>query len=181
MKINLTAVCLFGLEHLLCEEIKALGYDLVDTMDGRVTFAGDEEAVAFANVFLRYAERVYIEMGTFPATTFDELFEGTKALPWEIFVGKLDAFPVKGHSVRSQLASVPACQKMIKKAIATRLGGVYGTQRMAETGAICQVVFFLFKDKAQLLLDTSGAPLYVSSQRKCTALGSHVWEWHNRH
>ena len=165
MRINLTAVCLFGLEHLLCEEIKALGYDLVDTMDGRVTFAGDEEAVAFANVFLRYAERVYIEMGRFPASTFDELFEGTKNLPWELFVGKNDAFPVKGHSVRSQLSSVPACQKMVKKAIATRLGNLYGMGRMPETGNLCQVVFFLFKDKAQLLLDTSGEPLYKRGYR----------------
>lgn len=165
MRINLTAVCLFGLEHLLCEEIKALGYDLVNTMDGRVTFAGDEEAVAFANVFLRYAERVYIELGQFSASTFDELFEGTRALPWELFIDKNDAFPVKGHSVRSQLSSVPACQKMVKKAIATRLGAYYGFTRMPETGHTCQVVFFLFKDKAQLLLDTSGEPLYKRGYR----------------
>lgn len=165
MRMNLTAVCLFGLEHLLCEEIKSLGYDLVDTMDGRVTFAGDEEAVAFANVFLRYAERVYIELGRFPAETFDQLFDGTKSLPWELFVGKNDAFPVKGHSVRSGLFSVPACQKMVKKAIATRLGEQYGLTRMPETGAVCQVVFFLFKDKVQLLLDTSGEPLYKRGYR----------------
>ena len=102
MKIKLTATCLFGLEHLLGEEIDALGYDRVETIDGRVTYIGDEEAIALSNVFLRYAERVYIKVGSFVAETFDALFEGVRALPWEQFIGKRDAFPVKGHSIKSR-------------------------------------------------------------------------------
>ena len=116
MKIRYTATCLFGLEHLLGEEIDALGYDREETMDGRVTFLGDEETVALANVFLRYAERVYITLGSFPAATFDEVFEGVRALPLETWIGKNDAFPVKGHSIRSTLTSLPALQSVIKKA-----------------------------------------------------------------
>ena len=115
MKLNLVATCLFGLEHLLGEEIEALGYDRIETIDGRVTFAGDEQAVALSNVFLRYAERVYILLGSFPAPTFDALFEGTRALPWEAFIGRDDAFPVKGHAINSALHSVPDCQKIIKR------------------------------------------------------------------
>lgn len=166
MRLHLTAVCLFGLEHLLCEEIKALGYDIVDTMDGRVTYLGDEEAVALSNVFLRFAERVYISLGTFEAQTFDQLFEGTASLPWEAFIGKNDQFPVKGHCVKSALSSVPACQSIVKKAIAKRLGQQYGLLRLPEDSqALYQVVFFLFKDKVSLLLDTSGEPLYKRGYR----------------
>lgn len=124
MRLTLVATCLFGLERLLGEEIEALGYERLETMDGRVTFAGDEEAVALSNVFLRYAERVFILLGSFPAESFDQLFEGTRALPWEAFVGRQDAFPVKGHAINSRLFSVPDCQKIIKKAVVSRLGAV---------------------------------------------------------
>ena len=106
MRFELVATCLFGLEHLLGEEIDALGYERVSTIDGRVTFIGDEEAVALSNVFLRYAERVFIKLGSFHASTFDELFEGTRALPWPDFVRASDAFPVKGHSIKSNLTSI---------------------------------------------------------------------------
>ena len=114
MKLQLVATCLFGLEHLLGEEIEALGYERISTIDGRVTFAADAEGVALANIFLRYAERVYIRVGTFHAETFDELFEGTRALPWDAFIGREDAFPVKGHSIKSRLTSVPDCQSIVK-------------------------------------------------------------------
>ena len=134
MRLQLVATCLFGLERLLGEEIDALGYDRIETIDGRVTFAGDEEAIALSNVFLRYAERVYILLGQFEAKTFDELFEGTRALPWEQFIGKEDAFPVKGHSVNSALFSIPDCQKIVKKAIVERLSGKYGIRWFSETG-----------------------------------------------
>ena len=87
MKFQLVATCLFGLEHLLGEEIDALGYERISTIDGRVTFAGDEEAVALSNIFLRYAERVFIKLGSFRAESFEELFEGTRALPWADFIG----------------------------------------------------------------------------------------------
>ena len=165
MHIRYTATCLFGLEHLLGEEIDNLGYEREETMDGRVTFWGDEETVALANIFLRYAERVYINLGKFSATTFDELFEGTRALPWETWVGKMDAFPVKGHSIRSTLTSIPTCQSIIKRAVVKRLEEVYGISRFEETGVKYQIEFFLFKDVATLMIDTSGAPLHKRGYR----------------
>ena len=94
MKLELVATCLFGLEHLLGEEIEALGYERISTIDGRITFLGDEEAVALSNIFLRYAERVFIKLGSFRAESFEELFEGTRALNWPDFIGRDDAFPV---------------------------------------------------------------------------------------
>lgn len=165
MKMTLVATCLFGLEHLLGEEIEALGYDRVETMDGRVTFLGDEEAVALANVNLRYAERVYILLGSFPAESFDELFEGTRALPWEQFIGKSDAFPVKGHAIGSTLFSVPDCQRIVKKAVVTRLSSAYSLSWFEETGVKYQIEFFIFKNRASLMIDTSGLPLHKRGYR----------------
>ena len=166
MKLELVATCLFGLEHLLGEEIDALGYNRLSTIDGRVTFEGDEEAVALSNIFLRYAERVYIKLGSFSATTFDELFEGTRALPWENFIGKLDAFPVKGHSIRSKLFSVPDCQSIIKRAVVARMTEHYGLLRFPEEGVKYQIEFFLFNDIATLMIDTSGTPLHKRGYRR---------------
>lgn len=169
MKLNMVATCLFGLEHMLGEEIDKLGLVRTSTADGRVSFTGDESALVSANLWLRYAERVYIELGQFNASTFDELFEGTKALPWEQFISKNDAFPVKGHSVRSTLTSIPSCQKIIKKAISKRLGERYGLTWLPEdSGVLCQVVFFLMKDRVSLLIDTSGDPLYKRGYRSET-------------
>ena len=145
MKFQLVATGLFGLEHLLGEEIDALGYERVSTIDGRVTFIGDEEAVALSNIFLRYAERVFIKLGSFRAETFDELFEGTRALPWSSFIGRNDAFPVKGHSIKSKLFSIPDCQKIIKKAVASRLTEKYGISWFNEQGVKYQIDFFIFK------------------------------------
>ena len=165
MKLPLVATCLFGLEHLLGEEIDALGSERIATMDGRVTFLGDEEAIALSNIFLRYAERVYIKVGSFMAETFDALFEGVRALPWEQFIGKHDAFPVKGHSIKSRLTSIPDCQSIIKKAVVTSLGKVYGMTQFPEDGVKYQIEFFLFRDEATLMIDTSGAPLHKRGYR----------------
>lgn len=165
MRIQYVATCLFGLEHLLGEEIDALGYDRVETMDGRVTFLGDEETAPLANVFLRYAERVYVSLGRVPAATFDELFEGVKALPWEAWIGKHDAFPVKGHSIRSALTSLPALQSIIKRAVVARLSAHYGLSWFEEGGVRYQIEFFLFKDMATLMIDTSGIPLHKRGYR----------------
>ncbi len=165
MRIRYTATCLFGLEHLLGEEIDALGYDRISTIDGRVTFLGDEETCALANIFLRYAERVYINLGEFRAETFDELFEGVKALPWEDWIGRRDAFPVKGHSIRSALTSVPALQSIIKRAVVARLSEKYGIAWFDETGDKYQIEFFLFKDEVALMIDTSGTPLHKRGYR----------------
>ena len=165
MNITLTATCLFGLERLLGEEIEQLGYDRVETIDGRITYRGDEEAIALSNVFLRCAERVFINLGRFSADTFDALFEGTKALPWENWIGRDDAFPVKGHAIKSKLFSIPDCQKIVKKAIVDRLSPVYGLTRFPETGVTYQVEFFLLKDEATLMIDTSGTPLHKRGYR----------------
>ena len=115
MKLILTATCLFGLEKQLGEEIEALGYKKVETIDGRVSFVSDIEGIAKCNICLRLAERIYIRLGQFKASSFTELFDGTKAIRWEEWIGKNDAFPVKGHSVKSKLFSVPDCQKIIKR------------------------------------------------------------------
>lgn len=166
MKLQLVATCLFGLEHLLGEQIDALGYERISTIDGRVTFIGDEEAIALSNVFLRYAERVYIKLGSFHAESFEELFEGTRALPWYEFIGRDDAFPVKGHAIKSQLHSVPDCQAIIKKAIVRSMSAKYGITQFPETGTKYQVEFFILNNEASLMIDTSGLPLHKRGYRK---------------
>lgn len=160
-----TATCLFGLEGLLGGEIDALGYKRTETMDGRITFEGDLASCAVCNINLRFAERLYLNLGEFEAKTFDSLFEGTKALPWEEWVGKNDQFPVRGHAIKSTLFSVPDCQKIIKKAVATRLGNVYEMKTLPETGVKYQIDFFIFKDRASLMIDLSGSPLHKRGYR----------------
>ena len=113
MKLELVATCLFGLEKLLGEEIDALGLRRIETMDGRVIFEGEEQDIPRANIALRCAEHVFIRLGAFPARSFEELFEGTKALPWEDWIAKNDVFPVKGHCIKSKLFSVPDCQMLV--------------------------------------------------------------------
>ncbi len=166
MKFELVATCLFGLEHLLGEEIDKLGYERVSTINGRVTFLGDEEAVALSNVFLRYAERVFIKLGAFRATSFEELFEGTRALPWHAFIGKNDMFPVKGHSIRSKLFSIPDCQAIIKKAVVRKMSEAYGISVFPEEGVKYQIEFFILNDEATLMIDTSGEPLHKRGYRR---------------
>ena len=164
--MKLVATCLFGLEKLLGNEIDALGLRRLDTIDGRVTFEGEPSDIARANINLRCAERIYILLGTFSATSFTELFDGTKALPWEDFVGKYDAFPVKGHAIKSKLFSVPDCQSIVKKAVVERLSTRYGTKWFSEnSGVKYQIEFFIFKDVAALMIDTSGVPLHKRGYR----------------
>ncbi len=165
MKIRMVATCLFGLERLLGEEIDKIGGVRVETIDGRVTFDGDEQILVRANIGLRFAERVYIWLGSFPAYSFDELFEGTKALPWEKYIGAADAFPVKGHAPHSRLYSIPDCQSIVKKAVVDRLSSRYGIKIFPEEGVKYQIEFFIFKDMATLMLDTSGVPLHKRGYR----------------
>ena len=165
MKLKLVATCLFGLEKLLGEEIDALGLHRMETMDGRVIFEGEPIDVARANLSLRCAEHVFVLLGQFPATSFAELFDGTAALPWEDWIGKIDAFPVKGHSIKSKLFSVPDCQSIIKKAVVERLSSRYGVRWLAEEGVKYQIEFFLFKDTVSLMIDTSGIPLHKRGYR----------------
>ncbi len=166
MKFELVATCLFGLEHLLGEEIDALGYERTSTIDGRVTFMGDPEAVALSNIFLRYAERVFIKLGSFEAGTFDELFEGTRSLPWADFIGINDEFPVKGHSIKSQLTSIPDCQKIVKKAVVRSMSERYGISIFPETDVKYQIEFFILNNVATLMIDTSGIALHKRGYRR---------------
>ena len=116
-RLNLSIPTLLGTEKTVANEVIKLGYDVKSITDGRVNFEGDLEAICLANIKLRSAERIMIHMGDFKAESFEELFEGVKNIPWEMFIGKDDAFPVTGHSLRSKLHSVPSCQAIIKKAL----------------------------------------------------------------
>ena len=158
--------CNFGLESVLSGEVKRIeGKDIVVT-DGRVEFSGDENMLARANLWLRTAERVQIILGTFKATSFTELFDNVAELPIEDFVGKKDAFPVKGWSLNSQLHSVPDCQSIIKKAMVKRLSEVYGVNWFEESGATHQVQFSILRDEVTIMLDTSGVGLHKRGYRR---------------
>ena len=163
--MELVASCLFGLEKFVAEDIDALGLRRIRTIDGRVVFEGRAEDIARCNINFRYAERVLIRLGAFAADSFDALFEGTAALPWEDFIGRNDAFPVKGRSVKSALYSIPDCQRIVKKAIAGRLSAKYGLERLPETGVKYQIVFFILNDEAWLMIDTSGEGLHKRGYR----------------
>lgn len=159
------ATCLFGLEKLLGGEIDALGYKRLETIDGRIAFEGDLAAVCRANVNLRFAERVYFLIGEFEARSFAELFDNTVMLPWENYIGRDDEFPVSGHAIKSTLFSVPDCQSIVKKAVVSRLSNKYGIKWFEETGVKYKIEFFIFKDKAHLMIDTSGTPLHKRGYR----------------
>lgn len=166
MKLQLVATCLFGLEKFLGEEIDALGCKRIETIDGRVTFEGTLLDVARANINLRLAEHVFIKLGEFNAYSFNDLFEGTKTLPWENFISKYDEFPVKGHAIKSKLYSVPDCQSIVKKAVVARLSEKYGVSWFTENSGIkYQIEFFILKDKATLMIDTSGVALHKRGYR----------------
>lgn len=165
MRIELIATAAFGLEAVVRREIEALGYKVVKTEDGRVTYIGDERAIVRSNLWLRSADRVYVKMGEFTAKTFEELFQQTKAIEWENFIPIDGKFPVVGTSVKSTLHSVPACQSIIKKAVVSRLGGFYMKGILDETGAEYRVRFAALKDRFLLLLDTSGAGLHKRGYR----------------
>ena len=162
------ATCLFGLEGLLGEEIDALGLKRLSTIDGRVTFEGKREDLARANIFLRYAERVYIKVGEVNTGTnepFEALFEGVKAMPFEAYIGAEDGFVVNGHAVKSRLTSIPACQRIVQKAIAARLGEKYHKSWFEGTRCVFSVEFFILSDIATLMIETSGAPLHKRGYR----------------
>ena len=166
MKLQLVATCLFGLEKLLGEELDALGLRRVETMDGRVIFEGEERDIARANIALRCAERVFVLMGRFHAATFDELYVGTRALAWEEWIGERDAFPISGHSIKSALTSIPACQKIVNRAVVDALSAKYGIKWFEQdSGVKYSIEFFLLKDEAMLLIDTSGAALHKRGYR----------------
>lgn len=161
-----TAPCHFGIEKTLSFEVKKIGGENITVSDGRVTFTGAPEICAKANIFLSTAERVCIVLGKFRAKTFDQLFEGIKSLPLSEFIGRYEAFPNTGHSLNSTLKSIPACQKIVKKAMAVNLCKAYGLQTMPETGATAQIRFSIMKDEVTLMLDTSGTGLHKRGYRR---------------
>ena len=166
MTFRLTAPCHFGLEKTLSFEVRKIGGEDIAVSDGRVTFTGDERVLIRANMCLSTAERVGILLSEFRARTFEELFQGVKAIPIEKYVGKFDKFPIKGFSLNSKLTSVPACQKIIKKAMVERMKSVYKIGYFQETEALFQFRFSIMKDNVTMTLDTSGEGLHKRGYRR---------------
>ena len=162
---KLCVPCLLGLEGPIADELRRMKMQDVQNENGRVYFTGGAKEIAKANINLRIGERVLLELGRFRAETFDELFEKTKALPWEMLIPRDAAFPVKGYSLNSKLFSVSDCQKIIKKAIVERLKSVYGIEWFAETAETYQIQFSIMKDVASLCIDTSGEGLHKRGYR----------------
>lgn len=168
--IQLVAPCHFGMEAVLKREIYDLGYEITKVEDGRVTFEGDEEAICRSNIFLRTAERVMVQIGRFHATTFDELYENMKALPWEEWIPQDGKFWVKkASSVKSKLFSASDIQSICKKAMVDRLKMTYHTDWFEEDGASFPVRVFLLKDEVTVALDTTGEPLHKRGYRTWTS------------
>ena len=165
MTYRLTVPCLLGLEAPIADELRRMECKNVAAENGRVYFEGGADTVARANICSRIGERVMIEVGAFDALSFEELFEKTKALPWENYIPKDGAFPVKGHSLNSKLFSVSDCQSIIKKAVVERLKSVYGITWFDETGALYQIQFAIMKDRVSLCIDTSGEGLHKRGYR----------------
>ncbi len=166
-KIELIAPCHFGLEAVLKREILDLGYEIARVEDGRVTFYGDAEAVCYANIFLRTAERILWKVGSFRAVTFEELFERTRELPWETFIPRNGKFWVtKAASVKSKLFSPSDIQSIMKKAMVRRLANHYGIEHFPEDGAPYPVRVFLMKDEVTVGIDTSGVSLHKRGYRE---------------
>ncbi|MHB8902159.1 MAG: bifunctional 23S rRNA (guanine(2069)-N(7))-methyltransferase RlmK/23S rRNA (guanine(2445)-N(2))-methyltransferase RlmL [Thermoguttaceae bacterium] len=165
MPVDLIATSTMGLEAVVSRELTQLGYENRIVGLGRVAFRGEEVAICHANLWLRTSGRVLLQVGAFPATDFGQLFDQTFALPWERWIPADGAFPVDGRSLKSQLSSVPACQRMVKKAIAERLLKAHQVPRLDETGATWQVEVSLLKDEAVLTIDTSGSGLHKRGYR----------------
>lgn len=166
--ISIVATTAFGLEAVVSRELKALGYPDVVVQDGRVRFQGELRDVCRANLWLRSAERVMIEVGSFDSFDFGELFDHTFALPWEEWLPVDAEFPVNGRSVRSQLHSVPDCQRIIKKGVVERLKSKYTVDWFEETGPKVGIDFTLLKDHCTVCLDTTGPGLHRRGYRPLT-------------
>lgn len=164
------APCYFGTESSAAYDFRRIGAADVTVTDGRVAFKGDADILAAANLWSRCAERVLILLKTYPVKTFDELFDGVAAIPWEELLPADAAFPVKGSSLSSTLSSVPACQSIVKKAVVERLRRGHGVQTLPETGAPYKIRFSLRKDVAEIMLDTSGDGLHKRGYRRNSTL-----------
>lgn len=166
MQYNLIATTTFGLEGITAKELKALGYEDVKTETSKVYFSGDEMDIAIANIHLRTADRVLINMGEFEARSFEELFQGTKKINWSKIIPRDGVMHVVGKSIKSTLHSVPDCQSIVKKAIITSMSEAYGIEKFKEDGPIYKIEVAILKDKVTLTIDTSGAGLHKRGYRK---------------
>lgn len=165
-KVKLIATATFGMEAVVADEVKKLGYTDVTVENGKVIFLADISAIARANLWLRTADRVRLVIGEFKAYTFDQLFESTKALPWHEWIEADGKFPVDGKSVKSKLFSISDCQAIVKKAIVESLKNKYKTAWFAETGALYRIEVSILKDHVTLTIDTSGAGLHRRGYRE---------------
>lgn len=163
--LELLIPTLFGLEGLCANELRRLELPWVEAENGRVRCGARLSDIPRVNLNLRTGERVLLVVGRYEARDFDALFEGARALPWEDYIPRDGAFPVKGHSLSSQLHAVPACQSILKKALAARLGEKYGLTTLPETGALYQVQFSIMHDQVTLMLDTTGPGLHKRGYR----------------
>lgn len=164
---QLVLPCLLGVEGLVAEELRDMGAENVAPENGRVLCAGSPEMIAPREYPLPLSgARARSAPGTFEAKSFESLFRGVKALPWTEWIGRDDAFPVKGRCLSSQLMSVPDCQAIIKKAVVESLKEAYKLEHFPETGANYQIQFLIMKDKVSIMLDTSGAGLHKRGYRK---------------
>ena len=175
MKYHLIAPCYFGTESTAAFEVRRIGAEDVQVTDGRIAFTGGPEIIAAANLNLRCAERVLLLLKSYTATTFDELFDGVYAIPWEELLPADAQFPVKGSSLSSILSSVPACQKIVKKAVVERLKKGHQVLTLPETGALYKLRFSIRKNRVEIMLDTSGDGLHKRGYRR-NATGAPIKE-----
>jgi putative N6-adenine-specific DNA methylase len=165
-KIKLIATSAFGIEAVVGRELTKLGYDDQYVENGKVTFTGDESAICRTNLWLRTADRILLKLGEFKALSFEELFEGTKALPWHEWIPENAEFPVEGKSIDSKLSSVPDCQAIVKKAVVEKMKQKYKIDWFPENGPKYKIEVALLKDMATLTIDTTGAGLHKRGYRK---------------
>ncbi len=165
MKLELIATATFGLEAVVRREVEQLGYSVLRSEDGKITYMSDERGIVRSNLWLRSADRVLLKMGEFNAATFEELFQQTKGIPWEQWISPEGKFTVNGTSVKSTLHHVPSCQSIVKKAIAQRLSENYGVDHLPETGGEHGIKVTLLKDRATLTMDTTGPGLHKRGYR----------------
>ena len=175
MKYHLIAPCYFGTESTAAFEVRRIGAEEVQVTDGRIAFTGGPEIIAAANLNLRCAERVLLLLKSYSATTFDELFDGVYSIPWEELLPADAQFPVKGSSLSSILSSVPACQKIVKKAVVERLKKGHKVLTLPETGALYKLRFSIRKNRVEIMLDTSGDGLHKRGYRR-NATGAPIKE-----
>lgn len=166
MKLELIATSTFGLEAPVKRELEALGFKILKSEDGKITFQGDERGIVKANLWLRCADRVQVKMAEFKALEFEDLFQQVKAIPWEEWIPPDGKFIVNGSSVKSKLSSVPACQSVSEKAIVERLKEIYGIEYFEKTGALYDIKITLLKDRVTVTLDTTGPGLHKRGYRQ---------------